>query len=117
MSDRYSEGRLRGRITWYVCLMFALISFFLGTLVGGFAICARSGLGERSMISEQEAIDRAEEWLAQSGIETAERQISVQHTDVYVVSFLPPEGWLAGELTVRIDASTGEVLHATFELN
>lgn len=115
MFDGYSEGRSRGRVTWYVCLVFALISFSLGILVGGFAACARSGLEERSVISEQEAIDRAEECLAQSGIETAGRQITVQRADIYIVSFLPPKGWLAGDLTVRVDASTGEVLDSYIE--
>jgi hypothetical protein len=115
MFDSCSEGRSRGRVTWYVCLVFALISFSLGILVGGFAACARSGLEERSMISEQEAIDRAEEWLAQGGIQTEERQITVQRADIYIVSFLPAEGWLAGDLTVRVDASTGEVLGSYIE--
>jgi hypothetical protein len=115
MSGSCSEGRLRGRVTWYVCLVCALISFSLGILVGGVTARVRSGLEERSMISEQEAIDRAGEWLAQGGIQTEGRQITVQHADIYIVSYLLPKGWLGGELTVQIDASTGEVLHATIE--
>jgi hypothetical protein len=68
-----------------------------------------------NMISEQEAIERAKEWLIQSKKSIKDRPVTVSLTGAYKVVFSPPEGTLGGDFTLTVDANTGEILTIVIE--
>lgn len=68
------------------------------------------------MISEQEAIERAKERLAQSNISFKGREVTVSLTGSnYKVVFPPPKLTLGGDFTILVDAKTGEIQDVTIE--
>ena len=67
------------------------------------------------MISESEAIKRAEHWLIRSNVSFEGRKIKVSRMDVYKVVFLLPPGMLGGDFTLFVDPVTGEVIKARLE--
>jgi hypothetical protein len=72
------------------------------------------------VISEQEAIERAVEWVKAKSMPYEGREIEAGFTRSfrtgfkgrYEVVFQVPEGTLGGDWTLTLDANTGEVLHA-----
>lgn len=66
------------------------------------------------MISEQEAIERAEAWLDEENIPINNRQAAVS-VKVYKVVFPPPKYTLGGDFTLTVDAETGEVIEVVIE--
>ncbi len=67
------------------------------------------------MISEKEALERAEAWLTNAKASFKERKATVSLTKVYLVVFPPPPDTLGGNFTVIVDANTGNVLDAIIE--
>lgn len=69
------------------------------------------------MISEGDAVERAKQWLADSGTAFAGREVivSLDQRGVYTVVFPPPPDTLGGDFTLRVNAQTGEVLDAVIE--
>lgn len=66
------------------------------------------------MISPEEAAQKAEQWLNQSGKPTDDRQSSAALKETYVVTFSPPPDTLGGDFKVVVDAETGEIIGAMF---
>ena len=72
------------------------------------------------MISEQDAIERAVEWVKARnmpyqarGVEAGfKRSFRTGFKGRYEVVFQVPEGTLGGDWTLTVDANSGEVLHA-----
>jgi hypothetical protein len=68
-----------------------------------------------TMLSEQEAIERAREWLIETDKPIEGRQVTVSLEGVYKVVFSPPPGTLGGDFTLTVDAGTGEILDIVIE--
>ncbi len=119
----FAQGNSGRQTKLYAVCAIALVGFALGFLIGGHStqdegivIPTRDGAMERNMISEQEAIRLAEEWLQQRDMQFEGREIVVHCEGTYTISFLLPDGMLGGDWTLGIDATTGEVLGATIEV-
>ena len=67
------------------------------------------------MLSEQEAIERAKEWLVETNKPIKDRKVTVTLEGAYKVVYSPPEGTLGGDFTLTIDANTGEILSIVIE--
>jgi hypothetical protein len=68
-----------------------------------------------TMLSEQEAIERAKEWLIETDKPIEGRQVTVSLKGAYKVVFSPPPGTLGGDFTLTVDAATGEILDIVIE--
>ncbi len=108
---------------WYIIGVAAIFGFTLGFIVGRGSVAqsenAANGVNqtvEESVISKQEAVERAKEWLTQSGTSFENREVTVSlKGNKYKVVFPPPKDTLGGDFTLTVDANTGEVLEAIIE--
>jgi hypothetical protein len=71
---------------------------------------------EANPIAESEAIEAAQQELAQREIPYTDREVRVHLEDpVYVVVFPPPPNTRGGDFTLRISAVDGSVLDVRIE--
>jgi uncharacterized membrane protein YkoI len=116
---RLIQQHLKRHPVWYIVGVI-ILSFALGFFTGQAAVTRSDGvidrMGKDSMISEQEAIERAKERLTELNRSFEGREVKVSRQDTtYKVVFPPPKLTLGGDFTVIVDANTGKVLNVTIE--
>jgi hypothetical protein len=68
------------------------------------------------MISEKEAIKKAEEWLSLNRVDFQGRKMTVSLREgTYEVVYYVPEDTLGGDFTLMINSQTGDVIDARIE--
>lgn len=67
------------------------------------------------MISQSEAVEKAKQWLDETGMSHTNRDVNTDLREVYVVVMPPPKDTLGGDFTVIVDAATGNVLGVMLE--
>ena len=68
------------------------------------------------MISEKEAIKKAEEWLSLNKIDFQGRKMTISIREgIYEVVYHVPEDTLGGDFTLMINSQTGDVIDARIE--